>query len=247
MNIEPADLPFGESTETEPGVIVERRCFLKTAAILLGAVTLPGLAPLRVGATQSPTLTMEEFLAEAVPVANALLENPSRVGQDHYLLQVASLAVRLGEVEQPDFRETPAAGPGTWIGGSGMAKPVIALHWKMNPGASIRHHAHTYGNVVTLGLDGMTQIENFEVVGERDYDTSDTFQVRRTISQLLTPGSTNLVNLERNYIHGFRAGVDGARGLDITTRIHPRRETPYLVLREQDKIDTNVFDGNWTE
>lgn len=247
MPVEPEDLRIGESTETAPGVIVERRCFLKTAAILLGAVAIPGLAPLRLGATEHSALSIEEFLAEAVPVAEAMLENPSLLGQDHYLLTIAALAVRLGPVAQPDFRETPAAGPGTFIGGSGAANPLVVLHWKMNPGSEIRRHAHTYGNVVTLGLEGATEIDNFEMMGERDYDSPKPFQVRRTLSQWLTAGSTNLVNLERNYIHGFRAGTEGARGLDITTRIHERRKTPYLVLGKQIEGDHGVFEGHWTE
>ena len=247
MSFEPEDLPIGESIETEPGVVVQRRCFLKVASILLGAIAVPGLAPLRLGATKNPELSIEEFLAKAVPVAEAMLKNPDLVGQDQYLLTIASLAVRLGPISQPDFRETPKAGRGTFIGGSGMSKPVIVLHWKMNPGSEIRRHAHTYGNVVTLGLEGVAHVENFEVMGERNYDSPDAFRVRRTLSQRLTPGGTNLVNLERNYVHGFQAGSSGARGLDITTRIHERRPTPYLVLGKQDKEDSRVFAGQWTE
>lgn len=247
MQNEPEDLPVGAIVETEPGVIVERRCFLKTVALLLGTVTLPGMVPLRLGATERATLSIDEFLHEAVPVARTLLQDPSLAGQDRYLLTVASLAVQLAPVPEPEFRETPAAGKGTFIGGSGMSKPVIVLHWKMNPGTEIRRHAHTYGNVVTLGLEGAAQIENFEVIGERNYDSPEAFRVRRTIHQRLTPGATNLVNLERNYIHGFQAGRNGARGLDITTRLHERRQTPYLVLGKTDPVEDNVFEGSWVE
>jgi len=246
MGIEPEDLPIGDSTETSPGVTVQRRCFLKTAALLLGATVVPGMLPMRLGATENSELTLEEFLAEAVPVAEAMLKQPDVVGQDHYLLTIASLAVRLGNVAQPEFRETPKAGAGTFIGSSGMSPPIVVLHWKMDPGSVIRSHAHTYGNVMTLGLEGATQIDNFEVLGKRNYDSTEPFQVRRTLSQWLTPGGTNLVNLERNYIHGFQAGKAGARGLDITTRVHERRQTPYLVLGKQDASD-GVYEAHWSE
>ncbi len=49
-------------------------------------------------------------------------------------------------------------------------------------------------------------------------------------ARLIDPGSVNLGSLDRNYIHGFVAGPDGARGLDITIRLRPGPEhnTPYL-------------------
>ena len=36
----------------------------------------------------------------------------------------------------------------------------------MEPGTIIRTHAHTYGNVVTLGLEGSLRVQNFEMYGE---------------------------------------------------------------------------------
>lgn len=248
MQFEPEELPLGESIETEPGVILERRCFLKTAAVALGAVAVPGLATIRIGATERSTLTIDEFIAEAVPIAKALVKDPSLAGQDRYLLTIASYAVRLAAVPEPEFRDSgQGAGPGTFIGSNGSPGPFVILHWKMNPRTEIRRHAHTYGNVVTLGLKGAAIVENFEVLGARDYDTIEVFRVRRSVSQWLTPGATNLVNLERNYIHGFKAGSDGARGLDITTRILEKRPTPYLALGNPVKNHPDVFEGSWTE
>lgn len=238
------DLPLGETVETEPGVFVERRSFLKTMALLLGSASLPGVVPVRLGATEQPQ-EIREFLADALPYAEELLQNPSRMSQDRYLLSVASLAVYLKDIPEPEMRESAAFGPGTFIGSSGAEPPIVVLHWKMKPGAEIRRHAHAYGNVVSVGLEGMAQVENFEVLGERDYDTTLPFRVRRTVQQDLTPGAINLVNLERNYIHGFKAGPAGARGLDITTRVLDKRPTPWLDLQRQDPVDPDVFDAVW--
>lgn len=245
MSVRPEELPLGIRVETDPGVIVERRCFLKTAAIALGAVAVPGFAPLRLGETDAESLSLEEFIAEVVPVARALVKDESLAGQDRYLLTVASYAVRLVDVPVPEFRES-GQGPGAFIGSNGAPGPFVILHWKMEPGAEIRTHPHTYGNVVTLGLEGAAIVSNFEVVGEPDYDATDAFHVRRTVTQRLTPGATNLVNLERNSMHGFTT-VEGARGLDITTRLRERRETPYLALGPAVGDEPDVFEASWTD
>jgi hypothetical protein len=150
----------------------------------------------------------------------------------------------MAEVPVPDLRDSgQGAGPGTFIGSNGAPGPFVILHWKMDPGTEIRRHAHTYGNVVTLGLEGAARVENFEVAGERDYDAEGRFRVKRTVVQWLTPGATNLVNLERNYIHGFQARGGGARGLDITSRIRDKQPTPYLRLGKQE--GESLFEASW--
>jgi hypothetical protein len=120
------------------------------------------------------------------------------------------------------------------------------LHWRMEPGSIIRPHPHTYGNVMTLGLEGEVRVENLEMVGVRDFATKGTFKVRKTQSQVLTPGQVNLVNLERGYIHGFQASAHGGRGLDITTRIREKRETPYLNLGKKPvELEPGIFEASW--
>src|SRR5262245_56545272 len=117
----------------------------------------------------------------------------------------------------------------------------------MDPGAVIRPHAHTYGNVLTLALEGEVKVENFEMVGVRDFDAKGAFKVRKTQSQILTAGQVNLVNLERDYVHGFRAGSRGGRGLDFTTRIKERRATtPYLKLHNLVDPASEIYEASWT-
>jgi len=245
MRIELEQLPLGEEVEGEPGVVVERRCALKTIATLLAVATVPGLPAIRAHASEAKTMTVDEFIEEAVPIAKALVADTSLVGQDRYLLTLASVAVRLGSVPEPELRDSgQGTGPGTFIGSNGAPGPFVILHWKMNPGTEIRRHAHTYGNVVTLGLSGSARVENFEVVGAADFKSTEAFRVRRTVDQFLTPGGTNLVSLGRNYIHGFRSGDSGARGLDITTRIRDKQPTPYLDLGRE--VAAGVYEAGWT-
>ena len=79
-----------------------------------------------------------------------------------------------------------------------------------------------------------------------DYENSGTFQVKKIVDQLLTPGSANLVSLDM--IHGFQAGPDGARGLDITTRLKPKpeRSTPFLSIAETPADESmGTYDASW--
>ncbi len=238
------DLPVGEAVELCPGVVVERRCFLRTAALALGGLVVPGVA--RAGlAAAGERLTYEQFLAEVIPIAKALVADTSLLGQDRYLYALAAHAVRLADVPVPEQRPTPGD-PGATLGANPGGDPFTVLHWKMEPGAGIRPHAHTYGNVMTVGLDGEVRIENYEMVGERDFSRTGSFQVRRTMEQLLGPRQVNVVNLERGYVHGFRAGPQGARGLDLTTRIRPKQPTPYLSIRAKPmELAAGLYEASW--
>ncbi len=235
-------LPIGETAEVAPGVTVERRCFLTTLALALGSFALPATAKPSDGG-----ISYEDFLKEVIPVAKKLVADTSLAGQQRYLLTLAAYAVRLADVSVPQMRDSgQGAGPGTFIGSNPGGDPFIVLHWRMEPGSVIRPHAHTYGNVLTLGLEGEVRVENFEMMDVRDFDAKGTFKARKTQSQILTTGQVNLVNLERDYIHGFQAGAKGGRGLDFTTRIKERRPTtPYLNLSGK-QIEAGVYEASWT-
>src|SRR4030095_3568976 len=214
------DLEIGESAEVSPGVVVERRCFLKSVAIVFGTLSIPGVATARIGGSEE-RLAYQEFIKEVVPIAKKLVSDISLAGQQRYLLTLASLAVRMSDAPVPPMRDSgQGGGPGTFSGPIAVEDPLIVLHWLMEPGSIIRPHAHPYGNVMTLALEGEVRVENYEMVGARDFDAKGTFKARKTQSQILTPGQVNLVNLESGYIHGFQAGTRGGRGLEHHTRIN---------------------------
>jgi hypothetical protein len=241
------DLEIGETAEVSRGVIVERRCFLKSVALAFSALSIPGVATAHLGSSNE-RLTFEEFLKEVVPVAKKLVSDTSLAGQQRYLLTLASYAVRLADAPMPPMRDSgQGARAGTFIGVIPGGDPFIVLHWRMEPRSIIRPHAHTYGNVMTLALEGDVRVENFEMIGARDFDAKGSFRARKTQSQMLTPGQVNLVNLETGYIHGFYAGVRGGRGLDITTRIKEKRDkTPYLNFsRKPVEIEPGVYEASW--
>ena len=247
----PDELPMDEEVEAGPGFFVERRSVVKALGGLAAA-----FAPLASAVAQEadlPTggISFEEFLAKANPIAKNLVSDMSAAGQDFYLRSVAALAAGLHSVPLPEKFNPTEQGltPESYrLGFNPGGDAFRVLHWRLEPGAVCRPHAHTYGNVVSLGLEGTVRVSNYEVVGTRDYAFGGTFQVRKTVDQLLSRGDVNLVSLERNYIHGFVAGPDGARGLDITTPLKPRPDhgTPYLSIgrRANDEF-REVFDASW--
>lgn len=247
------ELPLGRAVQVEPGVWVERRSFLAvTAQALAAAGLVPRTAYARLGATD--LISFEEFLGEVLPEARRLVADTSPAGQDAYLSALARHAVRLGGAPQPSWSDSgQSLTPGTFIGANlgadgGRTDPFVVLHWRMDPGTRIEAHAHTHGNVCTLGLEGEVRVTNFEMQGVRDFDRTAGFVARRTVKQTLVRGSVNLVSLDRNYVHGTVAGPQGGRGLDITTRIKPRRpDVPYLRLERIRADGPDLFDAVWTD
>jgi hypothetical protein len=224
------DLELGEVREIAPGVRVARRSFIATFAAVLATASSAAVRAQAAEIAQAK-LTFAEFLAVANPLARELVTDTSLTGQDRYLLSLAAVATRLADVPVPELNDSrQGETKGTFIGSNPGGEPFTVLHWRLEPGARVRPHAHTYGMVVTLGLDGEALVENFEVLGARDFEAKTPLRVIRTRAQRLTRGGVNLVSLERDYIHGFTAGPNGARGLDITTRIKPRTPTPYLII-----------------
>jgi len=232
--------------ERVPALLLPRRTLLAAAALGgLGRLALAG-AP---RATEEPqALTFARFLELAIPRARELVGDTSGSGQDRYLHALAALAAGLRDVPQPEMRETTgkASTARTFLGVNECEAPFTVLHWRLDPGARIGLHPHLYGNVLTLCLEGEVRIQNYELVGERDFETKDPFRVRRSNDQQLLPGGMNLVNLEHGYVHGFRAGPAGARGLDITTRIREKRPTPSLEVGPEALDEARgIFEGRW--
>lgn len=240
------ELEIGEEREVAPGVIIERRSFVAVAAALLASSLPLGRARAMAQELRRSGLSFTAFLAEARPLASSLIGDTSMAGQDRYLLSLAALASQLSAVPVPEMRDSGQGETrGSFVGVNPGGEPFNVLHWRLEPGARIRPHAHTYGNVVTLGLDGEALLENFEVLGERSFRATGPVKVQRTRAQRLTPGGVNLVSLERDYIHGFTAGPRGARGLDITTRLKPRGPTPYLIIPAGAVRDA-PFEATWS-
>lgn len=238
----------GREREVSPGLWVSRRSFMAFCGVSIAAQAFVDASSAIADDAQND---FDVFLDAANATVEKLAEDNSISGQDRYLRTISSQASGLRNVPIPDeWRDSGQGdGPGTFIGFNPGGVGFVVLQWRMDPGTRILPHAHTYGNVVTVGLEGLTRVRNYEVVGPRDYRSNSEFIVRKTVDQILTPGSTNLVSLERDYIHGFDAGEEGSRGLDITTRLLPKPDfgVPYLSLDGQMRTDEHdrQFIARW--
>ncbi len=235
-----------EEIEVADGFFVKRR------KIVFGTAASMAFARLfMMPAAAQGTMSYDQFLKAANPLAKSLIGDTSTAGQDEYLHSIAALAARVDAVPDPVAwnDSTQSFTPGTEIGFTPGGESFTVLHWRMAPNTEIRLHRHDYGNVVTLGLGGEARVRNFEVVSEnKDYVPGNIIKVRKTVDQQLTAGNINLVSLDRNNIHGFIAGPDGAHGLDITTRLKPRPEygTPYLGVRTDAEDDIRqIYEAEW--
>lgn len=239
--------------EVADGVFVQRRKFLIGGLSTFALAGLMSSLPLRKVFAQSGALSYEQFLSLANPLAKSLVGDTTTEGQDQYLHSLAAIAAKIDSVPEPAAwnDSTQSFKPGTDIGFTPGGEGFTVLHWRMAPNTRIRLHRHDYGNVVTVGLGGDARVENYEIADEnQDYVPGKTFRVRKTVDQQLTPGNINLVSLDRNYIHGFTAGPDGAHGLDITTRIKPKPDhgTPYLSVSNKATDEVRqIYEAEWEE
>lgn len=202
-------------TEIDPGVFVTRRIFLSAAAFTAVSCLL---SPAKVVAASSatPPQGWDEFLAEAVPLAQQLLKE-SPADFDHYLYRVTALALRMRAAPATKLYPLGVVA-GISLAPSYKGPPFAVIQWRMEPGAVFPAHNHPNYSVCTVGLEGEARIRNYEVVGDAPaFSSRQTFRVRQTHDEIIAAGRANTLSPARDNIHRFEAGPRGARGVDITT------------------------------
>lgn len=243
-----SELPLDHEVEVEKGVFVQRRSFMAVCGAAMFSLLPRGKARAAVEEAADTNLSFDAFLAQANPLAQQLVSDISNSGQDRYLRSIAAIAAKLQAVPLPAKFNNTGQGlkPEDYkIGVNPGGDPFTVLHWRLKPGAICRPHVHEYGNVASIGIEGSVQVSNYVASDVFDFEETGTFKIRKTVDQLLTPGSANLLKIDM--IHGFKAGPDGARGLDITTRLKPRpeRSTPYLAIAEAASDNSSYYDATW--
>ncbi|MBT5187222.1 MAG: hypothetical protein HOH19_00775 [Kordiimonadaceae bacterium] len=243
------ELPIDEEVEVSPGFIVERRSFMAVFGGMSLAMLSGTIAKAAIEESSDKNISFDQFLAQANPLAQKLVGDTSISGQELYLRSIAALTSKLHNIPVPTKFNNTGQGKKAEdykIGFVPGGDPFTVLHWRLEPGAICTPHVHEYGNVVSVGIEGAVRISNYVSTDKFDYEKNETFQIKKTVDQLLTAGSANLVPL--NMIHGFQAGPDGARGLDITTRLLPKpeRSTPYLSIANKATDEfTGIYDASW--
>ncbi len=234
--------------EVFPG-IHERRYFLGTSlaavAALISCKVMPRTAFAKTMTKAADQLGWDEFLKQAVPVAQELIAQPN-FSVDEYLYRIGSLATRLKEIPDSKLGPYTSVEPRVWFGPSFRGKPFFIIQWRMEPGAFLPPHNHGNASVCTFGFEGAVRLRNFEIVGELLPYTSDrTFRIRETRSEMMMHGRISTLSPSRDNIHCFQVGKEGARGIDINT-LHGENSFSFLDLSEK-PIDTDqrIFEAKW--
>ncbi|MGH9837152.1 MAG: hypothetical protein ACREEM_00025 [Blastocatellia bacterium] len=248
-----------QQLEISPGVIIERRRLLWlpviTTATILGGNALAQDAASKPeankGVSPAPTgrLDWNEFLKQAVPMATELHSDSSPQGQEAYLHWLAQMASRLqlttiGATKVGRFEKLD---PAVYFGPSHRGKPFFIIEWRMEPGAILPPHCHPNVSVCTVGIEGEARIRNFEVAGQApEFTSRQSFRVRETHNEIITPGRINTLSAARDNIHTFQAGKMGARGMDITTYHGPDQGFSFLKMESKPAdAEQRIFEAVW--
>src|SRR5437016_6389059 len=262
MRIDSADTDLSKAVqapnevEVFPGVH-ERRYFLRGSLGTLAAIVALKASPkntfahtpIKSGvAAGGDKLAWDEFLKQAVPVAQQLIADPG-FNVDEYLYRIASLATRLKEIPDSKLGPYTDVDPRVWFGPSFRGSPFFIIQWRMEPGAVLPPHNHPNAGVCTFGFEGEVRLRNFEIVGEApDYDSKKTFKVRETHNQTLTHGRISTLSPARDNIHCFQVGREGARGIDINTMVGKSAPFSYLDIGEKPvDSDKRIFEAVWID
>jgi hypothetical protein len=195
-------------------------------------------------------LDWEGFLQLCVPVAGELHKDSSPPGQEAYLYWVASMISRTSRSAIPRAKvgRFEKLEPAVRFGVSYRGRPFFIVEWQLEPRALLPPHCHPNVSVCTVGLEGEAEIRNFEIVGAApEFSSRKSFLVRETHSEIIADGRINTLSATRDNIHTFRAGKNGARGIDISTYHGPDVGFSFLEIAGKPKGgEGRVFEASWS-
>lgn len=242
-----------ERREAGNGILLERRRILWLPAAALAALLVP---PSKTRAEPAPgfarpkeTISWEDFIRDVAPTALELHADATGKGQDAYLFWLASMAARLDHATIPKAKLASFAAlePPVETGLAHRGKPFFIIEWKMSSGAYLPPHNHPNISVCTVCTGGRARIRNFDPPENApEFSSKRGFEIRETHDEILTPGRINTLSAVRDNIHTFRAGPDGASGIDITTYHGPDEGFSFLDIDEKpSNAEERVFRAVW--
>ena len=253
---------IGQSQESKiqiaPGFSETRRRIISLPASIAAGVLLEdvgkGFAQHSIQARRSESdatgqLDWAAFLKHCEPVARELHKDRSVAGQEAYLHWLAAMIMRARASEIPRAKVgrfgqlEPAISFGVFYRGD----PFFIVEWQLEPDAFLPPHCHPNASVCTLGLEGEARIRNFEVVGQApEFSSRRTFLVHETHNEVIGPGRVNTLSSKRDNIHTFRAGENGARGIDISSYHGPNVGFSFMDIATTPKEPERlIFEAAW--
>jgi hypothetical protein len=190
-------------------------------------------------------LTFDEFIAIARAELKDLLPSTDATQRDAYVHRAAAFLQRLEAVPPQEFNGSRPLD--IRVVGKPMVFSVTVLRGL--PGAIQQAHNHPGYSVATMGLAGEVRVRNFEHEGAPPpYDSAERFKLRQTSEHML--GARDVVTLtpDRDNIHTFEAGPDGALWIDISTLHAEPGSTKFSYLRLHSDGGARVGDlheGTW--
>ncbi len=232
--------------EVAPGVTITRRRML-----LLPAATAAALVFGRdsFGQSAAPLPAWDDFLKECLPKAKELHRDSTRNGQEAYLRWLGLMATKIKATELPPAKLGKYKGlePASSFGVGYRGEPFFVVEWRMEPRAFLPPHNHPNVSVCAVGLEGEAHLRNYEIVGEApEFASAKSFRVRETHNETFGPGRINTLSTLRDNIHSYRAGKEGARGVDITTYHGPNVGFSHLEIAGKSMDEQQrVYEAVW--
>ncbi len=251
-----SNIDLSNEVEIFPG-ISERRHFLRGSLATFAAIGALRATPKSVlaltpskstGPAGIDGLAWDDFLKQSVPIAQQLIADPA-FSVDEYLYRIGSLATRLKEIPNSALGSYKTVEPRVWFGPSFRGSPFFIIQWRMEPGAVLPPHNHPNASVCTLGFEGEVRLRNFEIIGEApQYASRKAFRVRETRNEMMTHGRINTLSPQRDNIHCFQVGSEGARGIDINTLHGKTNDFRFLeISRTPADAEQRIFEAAWSD
>ena len=242
-NTKPQD---GESCEQVPGFVSERRFFIRAAPLAVTALALG--SPEKISAGESASLEFEEFIKECAALAKQAFQT-SGLNEDAHVFRLAALAsqLRLGGVPRGKLGPFAGLAPPVEFGPLHVAAPLAIIQWRLAPGATLPAHNHNPADVISLCIEGECFVRHFDIVGEAPaYSSKETFLIRETRSDLLTPGRMSSLSTTRDNIHTFHAGKEGAMGIDINSILPNNKPFSFLDFADKPRDpQKRIYEAAW--
>ncbi|HZS44129.1 MAG TPA: hypothetical protein VFC63_03440 [Blastocatellia bacterium] len=249
-------IPKSISSEREiyPGAIEERRGFLWKPMLVIGGLVFAGSSKVWSQSSGSKSsldgndLDFNSFFNECSALANAAAKNENLNEEDH-LCRLLSFVSRLRLQAVPTAKLGLFAGinPPIEFGPIKVSSPLSIIQWKLAPNAVLPAHNHNPADIVSVCLEGETLVRHFDLEGPApEYSSTQTFRIRETRSDVLTPGRVSTLTQRRDNIHTFIAGDNGALGMDVNSFLPGNK--PFSFLDYSSKpIDPKrrVYEAVW--
>jgi hypothetical protein len=190
--------------------------------VLLALAALGCLVPRAAPAANPEDEELQLFAASAAKLKPK--EALDVRSQDAYVLSAAAAGVLIDQLPMPDLKPVGAYAPGVETGRIGRFGPCTIIRYRVAPGAGLPAHNHPNYSVVTIGLSGEAMYEQFVPAGPAPaYGSDAPFKIMKVGDKSLIRGGVLTLAPQRDNIHAFTAGRDGAEFFDVIS-LHTKDE-----------------------